>query len=170
MKTGKFRGAAFALNRTSEAFILVLISLCASSCSERPGYSGNSDKKSTTPSTQARSESATIATQEVSSTPNPTATPQQTPTTVAQATAYGTCQQPCTGTSKVFFNSEYSKWIKVVLCSPSRYDILIGENQQGPFYKVGDTGGHGQDHCELVNPNFAELSSDDDVTSGNCPT
>lgn len=132
MNTRTYRGAAFALiehrkHSSSSSFY----------CAHHPARNASViqetvRKKSTTPSTQACSESATIATQEVSSTPNPTATPQQTPTTVAQATSYSTCQQPCTGTSKVFFNSEYSKWIKVVLCSPSRYDILIGENQQVP--------------------------------------
>ena len=100
-------------------------------------------------------------------TPNVTSTPQPESTAVP---AYGSCSIPCSGPTRTFKNAKYNKWVKVVLCSSQRYDILMAESESGPFHKVGDSGGHGQDHCELVNPNFADLRSDDDVTSGNCPS
>jgi len=89
--------------------------------------------------------------------------------TSAAPLPYGSCKTPCSGASHLLYNQKYSKWVKVVLCSPARYDIFMGEQQSGPFYKVGDTGGHGQDHCELVNPAFT-LTHEDYINSGNCPT
>jgi hypothetical protein len=83
--------------------------------------------------------------------------------------AYGSCAAPCSGAKRVFFNSRYGKWIQVVLCTPEVYDLFMGESQNGPFYKIGDTGGHGQDHCELVNNAFT-MPNNDDINSGNCPT
>lgn len=97
------------------------------------------------------------------------ATPTPEPT-ANRVPVYGSCTSPCSGEEVTFFNAKYRKWIKVVLCSQKRYDILMGESEAGPFYKVGDEGGHGQDHCELVNSGFSDLRSDDDVTSGNCPS
>lgn len=85
------------------------------------------------------------------------------------AQPYGTCTTPCSGKAQVLHNSKYNKWIKLVLCSPSRYDIFMGEAQSGPFYKVGDTAGGGEDHCELVNPSFT-MTNSDGIRSGNCPT
>lgn len=82
---------------------------------------------------------------------------------------YPTCQTSCTGATHVLYSAKVNKWVQVVLCSPQRYDIFVGEQQGGPFYKVGDTAGHGQDHCELVNPSFT-LTHEDNVDSGNCPT
>jgi hypothetical protein len=83
--------------------------------------------------------------------------------------SYGACKTSCAGTSHLLHNAKYNKWVKVVLCTPSRYDIFMGEQQSGPFYKVGDTAGHGQDHCELVNPSFT-LTHEDNIDSGSCPT
>ena len=85
------------------------------------------------------------------------------------ALAYGTCGAPCAGESKVIYNEKYHKYVKVVLCSRERYDLFMGEAEAGPFYKIGDNSGHGQDHCELVNPTFTN-PIDDDVASGTCPT
>lgn len=99
--------------------------------------------------------------------PSPIASP--TPTDPnASHWGFGVCNQMCTGPSRVFLNQKYNKWIKVVTCSPSQYDIFMAEAQSGPFYKIGDFGGHGQDHCELVNSSFGDLPSDDDITSGGC--
>lgn len=95
--------------------------------------------------------------------------PQQQPDASPTPQPYGTCQSPCSGATHVLYSPKVNKWVQVVLCSPQRYDIFVGEQQSGPFYKVGDTAGHGQDHCELVNPSFT-LSHEDMVDSGNCPT
>lgn len=132
---------------------------------------------STTPKTQAAASKAPAAAEQVQKTPTPaepTASPQPEQADPKPETnlipAYGRCSSPCNGKKVMLRNEKFNKWIQVVLCSQQRYDILMGETQSGPFYKVGDIGGHGQDHCELVNPQFADLRSDDDVTSGNCPT
>lgn len=128
------------------------------------------EKKVSQKTSAPASENATVPVPARESPAPEPAKPSPTSTSTPKVPAYGRCQQPCSGSEKVFLNSRYNKWIKVVLCSSSRYDILMGESQSGPFYKVGDTGGHGQDHCELVNNNFSALVSDDDVKSGNCPT
>jgi len=83
--------------------------------------------------------------------------------------SYGSCDAPCAGAAHVLYNAAYGKWIKVVLCTMERYDLFMGEAESGPFYKIGDTAGHGQDHCELVNPSFT-ITHEDDVGSGSCPT
>ena len=81
----------------------------------------------------------------------------------------GNCDVQCSGAEHVTYNAEYGVWIKVVLCSSQRYDLLMGASQTGPFYKIGDTAGHGQDHCELVNPGFT-IPNEDDINSGTCST
>jgi hypothetical protein len=142
----------------------ILASLGTIACSQT--------KFSTQPVTQTNQPKAAAA-ESVSPTPTPqtTATSTASPTPLSTVVpAYGTCSAPCSGTTRTFKNAKYNKWVKVVLCSSQRYDILMSESESGPFHKVGDSGGHGQDHCELVNPNFADLRSDDDVTSGNCPS
>lgn len=148
--------------------LISLLSLAAVSCSEKSNYSARPAPKVEKPKTNVQSENVTTVAQPVATSSPPPQTPpvvQSTP----KVPAYGQCQNPCSGDEKVFLNSKYNKWVKVVLCSPSRYDILMSDAQTGPFYKVGDTGGHGQDHCELVNNSFSTLASDDDVKSGNCP-
>ena len=83
--------------------------------------------------------------------------------------AYGRCKTACAGATQVFHNAKYDKWVQVVLCTSRRYEILLGDTESGPFYKVGDKAGHGQDHCELVNPSFT-LAVEDSISSGNCPS
>ena len=68
--------------------------------------------------------------------------------------SYGQCEAPCAGATRKIFNQKYQKWIKVVTCSTSQYDIFMGETESGPFFKIGDLAGHGQDHCELLNEDF----------------
>jgi len=55
--------------------------------------------------------------------------------------------------------------VGVSLCSSGRYKIFLGESLDGVFYQIGDYAGHGQDHCELVNPGFT-IPDEDDITSG----
>ncbi len=85
------------------------------------------------------------------------------------ATGWGNCDVHCSGAEHVIHNAAYGVWVEVVLCSPDRYDLLLGASQAGPFYKIGDTAGHGQDHCELVNPGFT-IPNEDDINSGSCST
>lgn len=80
---------------------------------------------------------------------------------------YGTCSSPCAGEVRKFYNAAFDKHIAVVLCSPSRYDIFMANQEDGPYYKVGDSAGHGQDHCQLLNPTFT-MPNEDDITSGSC--
>ncbi|MEN9810214.1 MAG: hypothetical protein RLZZ488_1781 [Pseudomonadota bacterium] len=150
-------------------FLISAISFVVVSCSEKSSYSGRSETGTTKPKGSTQSENVTTVAQPASSPPpSQTAAPVEQP--LPKVAPYGQCQNPCSGEEKVFLNSKYNKWVKVVLCSSSRYDVLLSDSQSGPFYKVGDTSGHGQDHCELVNNSFATLKSDDDVKSGNCPT
>jgi hypothetical protein len=72
---------------------------------------------------------------------------------------------PCTGDRYVRFHEGYGKYVGVSLCSAGRYKIFLGESLDGLFYQVGDYAGHGQDHCELVNPGFT-IPDEDDITSG----
>jgi hypothetical protein len=159
------RNNIFSVNRVTTTTSLVLLALSA--CS--PGSSYTTENKNQQPPKTVIAQSENVV---ATSSPQPVASPAKSPeaTAIPKVPPYGSCTNPCSGEEKVFLNSTYNKWMKVVMCSPSRYDILMSESQNGPFYKIGDTGGHGQDHCELVNNNFAVLKSDDDVKSGNCPT
>ena len=74
---------------------------------------------------------------------------------------------PCDGARYVRYSPQYEKWIGVSLCSATRYKIFLGENLNDTFYEIGDYAGHGQDHCELVNPQF-RIPNEDDITSGGC--
>jgi cysteine-rich repeat protein len=81
---------------------------------------------------------------------------------------FGPTQTPCIGARYVRFSAEYGRYVGLSLCSPERYKIYLGDSLQGTFYQLGDYAGHGQDHCELVNPAFT-IPNEDDVTSG-CPS
>lgn len=52
---------------------------------------------------------------------------------------------------------------------PTKYKLYMSSSEKGTYYQIADYSGHGQDHCELVNPTFS-LSNDDDITSGGCLT
>jgi len=67
----------------------------------------------------------------------------------------------------VTFNEAYKMWVGAELCTASSYKLYLGASKGGVFYPISDGGGHGQDHCELVNPTFT-LPNDDDITSGTC--
>jgi hypothetical protein len=76
----------------------------------------------------------------------------------------------CAGGERfVRFDSKYQKWVGAELCSSTSYKLYLGESLVGEFAPIADSSGHGQDHCELVNPTFS-LPNDDDATSGGCPT
>ena len=68
----------------------------------------------------------------------------------------------------IHFHSRYERYVGVISCDkPGRYKIFLGNSPSDPFFQIGDNSGHGQDHCELVNPNF-RITADDDITSA-CP-
>lgn len=90
-----------------------------------------------------------------------------------QAHAFTTAQPytgACTGARFVRFSDEYGLWVGAALCgSADRYKLFLSTDPESGFLEIADFGGHGQDHCELVNPAF-RIPNDDDVTSGGCAT
>ena len=59
-------------------------------------------------------------------------------------------------------------WVGAILCgSGSRYKLYMSDRPDQPFLQIADYAGHGQDHCELVNPAFS-IPNEDDITSGGC--
>lgn len=73
----------------------------------------------------------------------------------------------CDGERWVTYSQTYRKWVGAILCSPDRYKLVMNDAKDGPYLELTDFAGHGQDHCELVNPTFT-ISNEDDITSG-CP-
>lgn len=74
----------------------------------------------------------------------------------------------CSGSRYVRFVPAYSAWVGAEVCgSASEYKLYMGPSATGTFYEIADYAGHGQDHCELVNPAF-KLPNEDDITSGGC--
>lgn len=69
----------------------------------------------------------------------------------------------------VKYSARYQKWVGAELCSAGSYKLYLSETRDGVYAPIADSSGHGQDHCELVNPTFT-LGNDDDVTSGSCKT
>jgi len=45
---------------------------------------------------------------------------------------------------------QVGKYVGVVLCSPTRYKIFLSDDLDGTFLNIGDSSGHGQDHCEFI--------------------
>lgn len=77
-------------------------------------------------------------------------------------------QSPCAGARWVKFVPQYNLWVGAILCSPQRYKLMLATSRTAQYYEIGDCNGHGQDNCELVNPDFT-LPVSDDITSA-CPT
>ena len=74
----------------------------------------------------------------------------------------------CTGQRYVRFDEKYGLFVGAVLCGdPKHYKLYLSDSVTRPFLEVADFAGHGQDHCELVNPAFT-LPNEDDITSGGC--
>ncbi|KAI8494927.1 hypothetical protein Bbelb_275320 [Branchiostoma belcheri] len=59
-------------------------------------------------------------------------------------------------------------YVGVVLCSPTQYKIFLSDNLNGTFRNIGDTSGHGQDHCELVGASSDPPSSSLDPDYRTC--
>jgi hypothetical protein len=73
----------------------------------------------------------------------------------------------CTGARYVRYDDTYDKYVGVILCGAAHYKIYLSESRTEPFYQIGDYAGHGQDHCELINPDF-RIPNEDDMQSGGC--
>lgn len=86
-------------------------------------------------------------------------------------TNFATADSPsCTGQRYIQFNQKYNLWVGAILCgSASRYKLYLSDASNQPFLQIADFGGHGQDHCELINSKFT-IPNEDDITSGGCTT
>ena len=85
-------------------------------------------------------------------------------------------QQWCVGEKFVGHSERYGLWIGVELCnkngsqkvaSSDTYKLYASDKEDGIYYQIADTGGHGQDHCELISKNFS-LVNEDEITCGTC--
>ena len=85
--------------------------------------------------------------------------------------SFDTAEPPaCTGERFVRYDAEYSAWVGAILCGASnRYKLYMSEARNDKFLQIADFAGHGQDHCELVDPAFT-MPDEDDITSGGCTT
>jgi len=74
----------------------------------------------------------------------------------------------CTGARFVRYDAHYNVWVGAILCgAPNRYKLYMSAARDQNFLEIADYAGHGQDHCELVNPAFT-IPNEDDITSGGC--
>lgn len=79
-----------------------------------------------------------------------------------------TSTSSCSGARYVGYSAKYGTWVGAQLCgSSSKYKLYMSSSEQGVYYQIADYGGHGQDHCELINSTFT-IPNDDDITSGTC--
>lgn len=76
----------------------------------------------------------------------------------------------CEGPRFIHYAAAYDRWIGAIQCgSATRYKLYMSEGKDSVYFEIADFAGHGQDHCELVNPAF-KIIDDDDITSGGCTT
>jgi hypothetical protein len=73
----------------------------------------------------------------------------------------------CTGDSFKRFDARYGLWVGLTSCGDGGYRFFLSESAEGPFLPATDSSGHGQDFCELVNPEFTIVNGDD-IQSGGC--
>jgi hypothetical protein len=74
----------------------------------------------------------------------------------------------CSGPRFVRHDERYNAWVGAIRCgAANRYKLYMSPTRNEPFLEIADFGGHGQDHCELVNPAF-RIIDDDDIRSGGC--
>ncbi len=92
-----------------------------------------------------------------------------TPSSAWEPAMFTTHDQPsCTGARYVRYDDHYQAWIGAIQCgSADRYKLYMSEQRDAAFLQIADFAGHGQDHCELVNPGFT-IPDEDDITSGGC--
>ncbi len=73
----------------------------------------------------------------------------------------------CSGTQIVRFDAVQGLWVGLVHCGGTAMRIYLSANETGPYLPALDVAGNGQDHCELIDPNFT-IPNEDDITSGGC--
>lgn len=75
---------------------------------------------------------------------------------------------PCSGERFLRYDARYKVFVGAILCGDAEhYKLYMSDRSDQPFAEIADYGGHGQDHCELVNRAF-RITNDDDITSGGC--
>jgi hypothetical protein len=72
----------------------------------------------------------------------------------------------CHGQSFVKYDERYQLWLGAIQCFTG-YRLYASDSREGTYYELADTAGHGQDHCELVNPDF-RIPNEDSIESGGC--
>jgi hypothetical protein len=87
---------------------------------------------------------------------------------VASTFSFPRDELSCAGDQLVKFDDRYGLTVGVVLCGDRDAMRVYLSNDGTTFFPAADTGGHGQDHCELINPDFTSLPDEDDITSGGC--
>lgn len=73
----------------------------------------------------------------------------------------------CAGDQFIHYEPRAGLWVGVVSCGGTAYRIYLSESESGEYLPAMDTAGHGQDHCELLDPTFT-IPNEDDITSGGC--
>jgi TARSH-like protein len=74
----------------------------------------------------------------------------------------------CTGERFVRRDERYDAWVGAIQCGDAdHYKLYMSAQRDQAFLQIADYAGHGQDHCELVNPAFT-IPNEDDITSGGC--
>lgn len=88
-----------------------------------------------------------------------------------EPTTFSTYSPPsCNGARFVRHDEHYGVFVGAILCGDSKhYKLYMSEKLDQPFLEIADYAGHGQDHCELVDPAFT-IPDEDDITSGGCTT
>ncbi|XP_052708041.1 uncharacterized protein LOC128183172 [Crassostrea angulata] len=73
----------------------------------------------------------------------------------------------CTGGTRYVRRTQYpsAPYVGVVLCSPTRYKIVLGSAFTDKFLSIGDGYGSGADHCELVGGYQTEAIVANDYTT-----
>jgi hypothetical protein len=73
----------------------------------------------------------------------------------------------CNGPQFIRFDRTQNLFVGITSCGGTSLRIYLSRQPQGPFVPALDVAGHGQDHCELIDPNF-RIVNEDDITSGGC--
>lgn len=73
----------------------------------------------------------------------------------------------CNGPQFIRFDARQGLYVGTTSCGGTSLRIYLSNRPQGPFVPALDVAGHGQDHCQLIDPGF-RITNEDDITSGGC--
>lgn len=73
----------------------------------------------------------------------------------------------CEGEFYVRYHARFDRWVGAIVCAPDRYKLMMSLEADETFHQIADQDGQGQDHCELVNPDF-QLFDERNINSGAC--